>query len=143
MDTKEQIGKYFKLLELTGSITAIRKGIKNVPNEKELKNLKILVKELLDPIREFWGKPLVVNSGYRSVELNKAVGGVSNSQHVKGMAADIDAGCKAANKRLIELIKKSCDEGLIEYDQLIDESDYSWIHVSYNKGKNRKQFLKL
>ena len=86
-----------------------------------------------------YGKPITVNSGYRCPKLNDAVGGAKNSQHMRGEAADITAGSKMENKRLFELIWDN-----LPFDQLIDESNYSWVHVSYvSTSKNRKQILSL
>lgn len=131
--------KYFTLGELTRSDTAGRLGIKNTCTREEAANLMELVAKVLDPLREAYGKPITVNSGYRSARLNRAVGGKPTSQHVRGEAADITAGSREENKKLIEIIR-----GNLEYDQLIDEKDGSWVHVSYKRvGKNRKQFLKL
>lgn len=93
----------------------------------------------LDPIRELWGKPIGVNSGYRSPELNRAVGGKTTSQHQRGEAADITTGSVEGNRKLFELIQASG----IEFDQLIDENGYKWLHVSYVSRGNRKQVLHL
>lgn len=133
------MAKYFTIAELTASDTAKIRGIDNTPPAETIDKLEALANKLLDPIRILWGKPLYVNSGYRSPELNKAVGGVSTSQHVKGEAADITAGSPAENKKLFEMICTSS----INYDQLIDESDYAWIHISYREQKNRNQILHL
>ena len=102
-----------------------------------------LIEQLLDPIRAAWGGPITVNSGYRSPELNKKVGGVSNSQHLKGEAADITVGSAEDNKRLFDKIVELQKAGKIAFDQLIDESNYAWVHVSYRSGKNRDQILHL
>ncbi|MDR0692348.1 MAG: peptidase M15, partial [Prevotellaceae bacterium] len=110
-----------------------------VPGTVETENLTNLVDKLLDPVREQWGKPIRVNSGYRSMAINMAVGGAATSQHLKGEAADITAGSKEENKKLFELIKS----GYV-FDQLIDETDYTWLHVSLKRnGVNRKQILHL
>ena len=93
--------KYFDLTELTHSDTAIAKKIDNTPTEEVKKNLENLVKYVLDPLREMYGKPIYVNSGYRSEALNKAVGGSKTSQHVLGMAADIDTRTRKGNEELI------------------------------------------
>jgi len=85
-----KLGKFFSLTEMTQSQTAVRKGIDNMPNEKELECLKELVKNVLDPIREHFEKPVTINSGFRGAKLNRAVGGSSRSQHCKGQAADIE-----------------------------------------------------
>lgn len=124
--------KYFTIQELLQSSTAEQKGIDNTPDKNALDHLKILIEELLDPVREKWGGPITVNSGYRSAALNRAVGGVSTSQHALGQAADITVGSKEDNKKLFDLIKDN-----FMYDQLIDEKDYSWVHVSYRPKRNR------
>ena len=131
--------KYFTIKELCSSATAKSRGINNDPSFQVEQNLEALVENILDPLREKYGKPIRVNSGYRSPELNRAVGGAATSQHIKGEAADITGGSKEENRKLFELIKTS---GI--YDQLIDESNYSWVHVSYKKnGGNRMQILHL
>ncbi len=90
------------------------------------------------------GIDLAVNSGYRSPALNKAVGGVSTSQHLRGEAADITAGTPAENKRLFDkIVELQKAAGRIAFDQLIDESGYKWIHISYRAGANRNQTLHL
>jgi uncharacterized protein YcbK (DUF882 family) len=134
-----KLSKNFTLEELVESDTAIVKQINNTPSAEVLANLQLLVNNVLQPVRELFGRPIHVNSGYRSVELNKAVGGAANSQHVQGRAADISAGGKAENKALFDLIAGS---GIV-FDQLIDEYDYRWVHVSYKAEGNRKQVLHL
>lgn len=130
--------KWFDLTELTHSDTAIAKKIDNTPTEEVKKNLENLVKYVLDPLREMYGKPIYVNSGYRSEALNKAVGGSKTSQHVLGMAADIDTRTREGNQELFDLIAKN-----LSFDQLIDEKDYSWIHVSFDPKRLRNQILHL
>lgn len=130
--------KWFDLEELTHSDTAKAKGIDNTPNDTEKKNLENLVKYVLDPLRDMYGKPIYVNSGYRSEALNKAVGGSNTSQHLLGMAADIDTHTREGNIELFNLIAKN-----LSFDQLIDEKDYSWIHVSFDPKRLRNQILHL
>ena len=130
--------KYFTIKELCKSSTATYKGINNTPNSEIVNNLEQLVDNILDPLRENYGKPIIVNSGYRCDTLNKAVGGSSTSQHKYGLAADITAGSRLENRRLFALIQKMN----LPFDQLIDEKNYSWIHVSFSK-KPRKQILHL
>ena len=130
--------KYFTIKELCKSTTASQKGIDNSPNSEIIQNLEQLVSHILDPLREKYGKPIMVNGAYRCLELNKAVGGSKNSQHMLGLAADITVGSPEKNKRLFQLI---IDMGL-PYDQLIDEKNFRWIHVSYS-SKPRKQILHL
>ena len=132
------MSKYFNLKELTRSATAINHGINNEPSKEVISNLEHLM-TLLDKVRELWGKPLIVNSGYRCVELNKRVGGAINSNHLKGEAADITTGNKEGNLRLFELIKNS---DLI-WDELIDEKKGKWIHIAYRKANNRQKVLRL
>ena len=131
--------KYFTIQELTISNTAQRKCIDNTPDQKAAAALTALVANVLDPLREAWGKPIVVNSGYRCPKLNRAVGGVARSQHTKGEAADIRtlSNRRWENEQLFKLIVKL----KLPFDQLIDEHGYSWIHVSYSESKNRRQVL--
>ena len=133
--------KYFTLQELTNSATAKRKGIDNTPDESVKKNLTLLVENILDPLREAWGAPIIVTSGYRCGKLNRAVGGAVKSQHLYGQAADIRtvSDKPSENKKLFDLIR----ELKLPYDQLIDEYGYNWVHVSYSKKKNRRQILHI
>lgn len=130
--------KYFTLKELTESSTAKQFNISNDPNETITQNLINLVNYILDPLREAWGSPIYVTSGYRSPELNKKVKGAKTSQHILGQAADIKGGDKITNKKLFQLIQSL----KLPYDQLIDEYDYSWIHISYSP-RNRRQILHI
>lgn len=131
--------KYFTIQELTISNTAQRKSIDNTPDQKAAAALTALVANVLDPLREAWGRPIVVNSGYRCPKLNRAVGGVARSQHTKGEAADIRtlSNRRWENEQLFKLIVQL----KLPFDQLIDEHGYSWIHVSYAEGRNRRQVL--
>ena len=131
--------KYFTIHELTHSDTAHQKGIDNTPPPTIKVKLTSLINNLLDPIREAWGGPIYVNSGYRCPKLNEEVGGVPSSQHQKGEAADITVGSPELNRQLFDLITT----GDFDFDQLIDESHYSWIHISFAAGKNRHQILHL
>lgn len=130
--------KYFTIKELCKSSTATQRGIDNTPNSEIVSNLEQLVDKILDPLREKYGKPVRVNSGYRCDKLNKAVGGSNTSQHKYGLAADITAGSRLENKKLFALIQQLN----LPFDQLIDEKNYSWIHVSISKNP-RKQVLHL
>lgn len=132
--------KFFTLRELTKSDTAIRKGIKNVPSKSEENNLIALVENILDPLREAYGKPIIVTSGYRCEELNRLIGGSKTSQHKSGQAVDIRTiiDTPEENKKLYDLIIKLN----LPFDQLIDEYNFDWVHVSYSP-KNRKQILKI
>lgn len=130
--------KYFTIKELTRSDTASRLGIDNRPTASAIAALHALVDHVLDPLREAWGGPIHVNSGYRCPALNKAVGGTPGSQHQRGEAADITVGSRSGNRRLLALIKRL----KLPVDQCIDEKDCRWIHVSHRPGRNRRLYMK-
>lgn len=131
--------KFFTIAELCKSKTADRLGIDNRCTQLEVMNLIALVDNVLDPLRTWYGKPIIVNSGFRCPALNSAVKGAATSQHMTGRAADIDAGDRQQNKLLFDYIQKN-----LPFDQLIDESNFAWVHVSYcDEHSNRKQVLKL
>jgi len=125
----------FSLRELTRSQTAIRKGIKNVPNEEQLINLAVLTAMILQPCREKFGS-ISINSGLRVLELNRAIGSGDKSQHIKGQAGDFEAN-SVSNAKLAEWIK-----GNLKFDQLIlefpgDDPRDGWVHCSFNRLENR------
>jgi hypothetical protein len=130
------ISKHITFNEATKSNTAIRNGIKNVPNAQELSNMKLVAEKCFEPLREWYGKPIRVNSFFRSKELNDLVKGSKSSEHITGNAIDMDAGSKEENKKIFDWCKDNLD-----YNQLINEYDFSWVHISYNSTKNRKQIL--
>lgn len=135
------ISKNFTLAELCNSAAAKRFGISNNPDDKVIKNLELLAKNILQPIRDHFEKPIHVVSGYRSPGLNKKVGGAANSQHLTGQAVDIDNdNTSISNAEIFNYIKEN-----LKFDQLIwefgnDESP-DWVHVSYST-KPRKQILR-
>jgi len=132
-----QLGKYFSLEELI----VTHENLDNTPDTIATQKLKVLVQNLLDPVREMYGFPICVNSGFRTLAVNKAIGGATKpiSQHTKGEAADLDC---ADNARLFYLIRDHFD-----FDQLIWEEGNNlqpdWVHVSYKARGNRKQQLKF
>lgn len=130
--------KYFTIKELCKSSIGKAKKIDNTPDSKILKNLEQLVDNILDPLRKEYGKPIIVNSGYRCPALNAAVGGSKTSHHMLGLAADITAGSPTKNKQLFDLTQKLD----LPYDQLIDEKHFQWVHVSFSENP-RKQVLHL
>jgi|GEM_PF-217167 len=137
-----KISKHISYKEATHSNTATRRGIKNVPTEKHLTAMKALAKNVFEPVRVHFDKPIRVNSFFRSSALNKAIGGSTTSQHCKGEAIDMDATKGFTNKQIYNYIKNN-----LEYDQLIWEfgtdKEPDWVHVSYRAdGKNRKQQLR-
>lgn len=126
--------KYFSFCEMIVTDT----NLGNIPNWNQIDNIKRLINDLLDPIREKWGKPIKINSCFRSEAVNLAVDGARNSQHKTGEAADITTGNPTDNKRLFDMIVSS---GLT-FDQLIDEKNFAWIHISLST-RNRQQILHL
>lgn len=138
------ISKNFTLEELTASATATAKGIRNNPGQTDIINLCALVHKVLQPLREAMGHPIKIGSGFRSLALNQAVGGVSNSQHMRGEAADLCIdGDIQKGKQWFNWIKTHC-----EFDQLIWEKNPKtgnyWVHVSYRAdGKNRKKVTNI
>ncbi|WP_298061923.1 D-Ala-D-Ala carboxypeptidase family metallohydrolase [uncultured Rikenella sp.] len=135
--------KYFTVEELCASSTARSRGIDNTPSPEIRERLRMLIEDLLDPVREGWGQAIAVNSGYRCPALNAAVGGVPTSQHLKGEAADLNAGEPRKNRMLFDKIVEMQKAEKIAFDQLIDEAHYRWVHISYRKGANRNQILHL
>lgn len=129
--------KYFTIEELCKSDIADELGIKNTPDAVAIANMRELVENVLDPLREAWGGPITVNSGFRSKALNIAVDGAINSHHLYGMAADITVGTKDRNRKLFVLVQQL---GL-PFTQLIDEYGYLWVHISYDPQDIRKQII--
>ena len=133
--------KYFTIAELCKSNTATAKSIDNTPTAEVESNLKELIENVLDPIRDRYAAPMLINCGYRCPKLNKAVGGVATSQHLKGEAADI------ANNSILQLkVLGMVKRNELDFDQLIIEKPDSkgigaWLHISYRKCNNRKQVL--
>ena len=136
-----KLSEHLDLAEVTRSTDAKRRGISNEPTAEHIENFKIIAEKIFEPIRKHFGVPIFISSGYRSSALNKAIGGASSSQHLLGQALDLDMDGTSGgvtNKMVFEYIKNNLD-----FDQLINEFNYSWVHVSYNtKGKQRKQVLR-
>ena len=136
-----QVSKHFKLSEFTKSQVATRNGIKNMPGSGDIKNLGNVAYEILEPVRAKFEKPVMINSGYRCLELNRKIGSSDSSQHTKGMAVDFEI-IGTPNIQVAYWIQNNCD-----FDQLIlefykpDEDNAGWIHASYCDGNNRKQVL--
>ena len=131
-----KISEHISYNEATASNTATRLNIDNTPNAETLERMKVVANACFEPLRVWYGKPLRVNSFYRSEALNKAIGGSKTSQHCKGEAIDISAGSKFQNKIIHVWIKEN-----LVFDQLINEYDFTWVHVSFSLGNNRKQCL--
>ena len=139
-----KISPNLNLAEITRSDTAKRHGIDNTPTAEHLENFKLLADKVFEPIREHFKTPIFISSGYRSKDLNAFIKGSASSQHCKVQAIDIDmdgSNGEVTNRMVFDFIKNKLD-----FDQLIWEfgTDFNpdWVHVSYVKGKNRKQKLK-
>ena len=140
----ENISKHCSYHEATHSDTAKRNGVDNKPTEEHLETMKVTAEKLFEPLREYVGAPIRINSFYRSEALNKLLkGGARRSQHMQGEAMDLDALSGRSNAEMFMIIKDQ-----LEFDQLIWEGgnnkEPEWVHVSYTeKRKNRKQVLKM
>lgn len=136
--------KYFTIRELCRSAAADKAGIDNTPPSEVTANLTALVDNLLDPLREAWGRPITVNSGYRCPQLNRIVGGVATSHHLRGMAADITTGNYVDNARLMQLVM----DLNLPFTQMIFEKGNpkigpAWVHISYEEDNLKRQVLRL
>ena len=133
------ISKHISYKEGIHSITAIRLGIENVPDNKQLNNMELISEKIFEPLRQWVGGPIKINSFFRCPDLNKAIGGSSKSQHCKGQALDLQfwKDGQMINQEIYKWVLNSD----IEFDQMINEFDYAWIHISLKEKKNRKQVL--
>jgi len=137
------ISKHISDREGVYSTTATRRGLDNTPDSKQLDNMKLLAEKVFEPLREWVGGPIRINSFFRGPELNTAIGGSNKSQHCKGQAMDVDdGGCNKTNAEMYKFIK---DE--LEFDQMIwefgDDNNPNWVHVSYvSEDSNRNRCLK-
>jgi hypothetical protein len=137
-----QLSTNLSLAEVTRSETAKRRGISNMPTPEHIENFKKLAINIFQPIREHFGKPILISSGYRSAELNKAISGSLSSQHCSGEAIDIDMdGTDITNKQIFDYIKEN-----LNFDQMIWEfgtdANPDWVHVSFAANRSqRKQIL--
>ena len=132
--------RHFTISEMLHSDTAVRRRLWNGAGRAEEEALRALVDAVLDPLREAWGRPIAVTSGYRCKRLNQMVGGAPTSQHMRGEAADVTAGSAGANRELARLAVRL---GL-PFGQLINENGYSWVHISHSAtSTNKRQILKF
>jgi zinc D-Ala-D-Ala carboxypeptidase len=140
-----KLSEHLDLSEVIRSESAKRKGISNMPTEQHIANFKILAENIFEPIRNHFRVPIIISSGYRSKELNAAIGGSATSEHCTGEAIDIDMDGTpngVTNKMIFDFIKDN-----LNFNQLIyefgDSTNPDWVHVSYDStGKQRKQVLK-
>lgn len=137
-----QLSKNLSLAEMLNSESAKRRGISNQPTPEHVENMKLLATKVFQPIRDHFGVPIIISSGYRSKALNTAIGGSQASQHSKGEAMDIDMdNTSLTNAQIFHWIKDN-----LVFDQIIWEfgtnTNPDWVHVSYSSKGNRKQVLK-
>jgi hypothetical protein len=139
-----KVTEHVSYKEATKSNTAIRKGIENTPSGEQMENIKLLCEKVFEPLREHVGGPIAINSLFRSVELNRAIGGSSSSQHcaINGAAMDIDDTLGyMSNADMFNFIKDNLD-----FDQLIweygNEDNPDWVHVSYKERENKCKRVK-
>ena len=133
-----RLSKNFVLSEITRSNTAKRLGIDNGPNKNHLRSIQRLITNLIQPMRDALG-PIRISSGYRNPNVNRAIGGSTKSQHCKGEALDLQfwKDGKICNKEIYDWVLSSD----VEFDQMINEFDFAWIHISLKKEGNRNQVL--
>ena len=133
-----RLSKNFTLSEITRSNTAKRLGISNEPTKEHIKNIQNLITKIIQPMRNDIGA-IRISSGYRSSELNRAIGGSTKSQHCKGQALDIQywSDGKMDNKKIYDWLI----DNAVEFDQMINEFNFAWIHLSLKEKKNRKDVL--
>lgn len=139
-----KLSENLELTEVIRSESAKRLGIKNIPTEQHIKNIKLLAENIFEPIRKNFRVPIRISSGYRNAVLNSAIGGSINSMHCTGEAIDIDMDGNSygiSNKNIFDFIKNN-----INFDQLIwefgDKNNPDWVHISYKaNGNQRKQVL--
>jgi hypothetical protein len=139
-----KISDHLDLVEVTRSETAKRKGISNMPTEAHLENFKKLAEKIFEPIRSHFNVPIHISSGYRSKELNTAIGGALSSDHCKGMAIDLDQQGHSGgitNKEIFEYIKEN-----LKFKQLIWEGgtkeEPDWVHCAYDENNLKNEILR-
>lgn len=135
-----QLTRHFMLSEFINSSTAAAHGIDNTPSLDVVSNLQYLCREVLEPLREWINEPVVISSGYRCPKLNKAVGGVSNSQHLSGEAADIHLPSIEVGRKYLDFILDNCRFDAVIWEH--DSTGHYWIHVSIKQdGKNHQKYI--
>lgn len=136
-----KLSPHFTLAELTKSSTALRYGIDNTPNDAQIENLKILCENILEPVRDYYGRPFSPSSGFRCLELNRSIGSKDTSQHTKGEAVDFEI-LGIDNSELHQWI----EDNIEEYDQNIleyytdGEPQSGWVHASYSNDNRNQTF---
>lgn len=129
--------------EGTHSAKAVANKISNIPNEAQLQAMQLVAEKLFEPIRDWYGKPIKVNSFFRNAQTNALVGGVKTSNHLRGEAIDITGGSRVENKKIYDW----CKANFTDFDELIweygDATGPDWVHISYRKIGNRKKIITI
>lgn len=135
----QQLTPHFKLSEFTKSSTATARHIDNTPNDEQIANLKALCENVLEPLRNHFNVPIIIGSGFRCPKLNKAVGGVTNSQHQYGEAADIHIPDEATGKRWFVWLMDNVPFHQLIWEKSTPKSTHHWIHVAFKRNSTNKQ----
>ena len=137
------ISKHISMNEGTHSAKAVANKISNIPNDEQLEAMQLVAEKLFEPIREWYGKPIKVNSFFRNTQTNALVGGVKTSNHLRGEAIDITGGSRVENKKIYDW----CKANFTDFDELIweygDATGPDWVHISYRKIGNRKKIITI
>lgn len=134
--------EHFTLNEFLRSDTASRYKIDNTPNKEQLENIEFVARQL-EIIRSYYNKPMIITSGFRTKELNTLLKGSKTSQHMQGLAVDINLKTKDENKIFFNLVNKLIKENQIKVYQLIDEYNYKWVHIGFSQTNPKGQILHL
>lgn len=134
--------EHFTLNEFLRSDTASRYKIDNTPNKEQLENIEFVARQL-EIIRSYYNKPMFISSGFRTKELNTLLKGSKTSQHMQGLAVDINLKSKEENRIFFNLVYKLIKEKKIKVYQLIDEYNYKWVHIGFSKTNPKGQILHL
>jgi hypothetical protein len=137
------ISTHITIEEATHSEKAIKNKVSNIPNEAQLEAMQLVAEKLFEPLRKWYGKPIKINSFFRSPEVNKLVKGATNSNHLRGEAIDITGGNKTENKKIFDW----CVKNFTDFDEIIfeygDITGPDWVHISYKKVGNRKKVIHI
>jgi hypothetical protein len=139
----KKISENISYKEAVRSETAKRLGISNKPKKEHIENMELIAEKIFQPLREWVDHPIRINSFYRSEELNSRIGGAISSAHKEGLAIDLDSLGGKTNLEMFHYIKDNLDYDILINEYPNDEGEPKWIHVSWNKKKNRKQVLEI
>ena len=139
----KKISENISYKEATHSETAKRLGISNKPKKEHIENMELIAEKIFQPLREWVDHPIRINSFYRSEELNSRIGGAISSAHKDGLAIDLDSLGGKTNLEMLHYIKDNLEFDILINEYPNEEGEPKWIHVSWNKKKNRKQVLEI